>query len=55
MEKMTKRSTDLQTATNNARLLAEMAAQYDRSSSGSQDRELMKVVCIFLISVVSFQ
>lgn len=40
---MTKRSTDIQTAVNNARLLAEMVSQYDRSSSSNQDRELMKV------------
>lgn len=43
IEKMSKRSTDLETACNNARLLAEMIAQFNKNSAAQQEVEIMKV------------
>lgn len=43
IEKVSKRSTDLDTACNNARLLAEMVSQFDKNSTAEQEIEIMKV------------
>jgi len=43
MEKITKRSSDLSIATNNARLLHDMVSQFNTQSTLDQEIEIMKV------------
>lgn len=42
MDEMTRRSSDLVTANNNAKLLSEMLDHFDRGTSGAEELELLK-------------